>query len=428
MSVTIINATFKSGCRRVTITEPLYMYDIGITVHLTGVRNLPEYFTAYFANSETGTATEMLGHDRDVVIPNELLTTGLPVYMWVYVIETETNARTMYKVKIPVKQRARGDSEVTPEQAEAIESAIAALNESEEAIAEASLQMETITGSLPIGRVTSLDETRLTIGSVVEATGIPVYVGDVDLYTDYGLTATGWYVFAEITPPSGTTATGAEVDGAAYYKTDAGVNVAVLFDVAATAKIVTVTWDDGNPETFIFRANDLAVRNLDYRTTFYVYDIDEYAIWTYSLTEDETFSEGKTYYILEDETYTAAEVEAGAEVPADTYYVHSKLTFEGMTRNVTYRFNELVDAPIEIILPEIPDDHYGAWFEIQMQYDATHSCELIMPSDDVKVGTAVTQSQTAGINVIDLHYVNANGAKVWTLINTHSNLPTEGGT
>ena len=109
-------------------------------------------------------------------------------------------------------------------------------------------------------------------------------------------------------------------------------------------------------------------------------------------------------------------------------YEHKKLTFEGMTRNVTYRFQQMVDCPIEFILPEVPDDGYGAWFEVQMQYDGTYSCELVMPSEDIKAGTAQTQKQSKGINVMDLHYTNVNGRKTWTLINTHSNLPTEGGT
>ena len=43
------------------------------------------------------------------------------------------------------------------------------------------------------------------------------------------------------------------------------MDVAVRFDVAAQAKAVTVNWGT-HSETFVFKATDLAVRNLDYRT------------------------------------------------------------------------------------------------------------------------------------------------------------------
>ena len=42
----------------------------------------------------------------------------------------------------------------------------------------------------------------------------------------------------------------------------------------------------------------------------------------------------------------------------------------------------------------------------------------------VKIGTVSTQSQTAGINVIDLQYTGVGGVAMWSLLNTHSNIPT----
>lgn len=512
MSATIINAGFGHG-KRTTITEALYMYDEGVTLHLSGVKDLPEYFEAYFANSEKGTATKMLGHDKDVSIPNALLTTGLPVYCWVYVVESATQARTMYVSKTPVRQRARSESDTTPAQESAVAAAIAALNASSAQVAGTAEQVDQIVTQLSASRVTSLDSSAFEIGNTVEVAGIPAYIDNVSGYSAYGITEPGWYIFARITAKEGVTVTAiTTVTGATGYIKTIGadhVDVAVRFEVAAVSKMVTIKWGVYT-ESFVFRATDLAVRNLDYRTTFYVYDIDEFATWTmgvtadtafkegkpyyllnddeytpaevtaedvipvyyvdrYALTEDETFAEGKTYYTFDGSAYSEATVTAGGTVPANiyyehayvrtedaafvsgktyytvsegeytaaevtagedippAYYEHTKLTFEGMTRNVTYRFNQLVDAPIEIIMPEIEDDGYGAWFEIQMQYDTSHSCTLVMPSDDVKAGTAQTQSQTKGINVMDMHYTNVNGRKTWTLINTHSNLPSEGG-
>lgn len=282
-----------------------------------------------------------------------------------------------------------------------------------------------ITDGLP-ERVTSLTGVPLN-RRTYEAVGIPVYVENVAEYSAYGLTETGWYVFARIAAKSGTLVTAQTVvTGAAGYIATVGsdhVDVAVRFEVASLSQEITVAWGE-QTETFVFRATDLAVRNLDYRTTFYVYDLGPFVTWTYALTADATFTAGKRYFTLVDGAYVEAEVTAGASVPADTYYNHSKLHLAGMVRNVTYRLNEMVDAPIEIVLPTVPDDGYGAWFEIQMQYNTTYSVTLLPEDNTVKVGTTNTQAQTAGINVIDLQYADVNSVKMWTLLNTHTNLPT----
>lgn len=276
-------------------------------------------------------------------------------------------------------------------------------------------------------RVTSLTETPLSGGAIVEAVGIPIYVSDVSQYAAYGITEAGWYTFARIAAPAGLTVSAATtVTGAVGYIATAGgthVDVAVRFGVTAMSQAVTVVWDGQLTETFVFRATDLAVRNLDYRTTFYLYDLDDFVTWTYALTTDTTFAAGKNYYTEADGVYTLAEVTAGATIPANTYYNHSKVRFEGMTRNVTYKLDTMIDCPIEIALPEVDDAGYGAWFEIQLRYNGSYSCTL-MPPEGVKIGTVTTQAQTAGINVIDLQYTGVGGVKMWSLLNTHSNIPT----
>lgn len=368
--------------------------------------------------------------------------------------------------------------------------------------------LEAMAGRRAQGRVVSLSPVELASGTVIDVVGCPPYITDVSMYADYGITEPGWYVFARITSRDGLIVTGdTTVEGAAGVILpygEAHVDVAVRFGVAAQSQRVIVHWGEYS-EVFIFRATDLAVRNLDYRTTFYVYDIAPFATWTYAkttdatfldtkgyyllvdgvyfiaevvrgeavpyyyedryaLTADETFAEGKTYYTEADGVYTAAEVTVGEAVTPDTYYehsyavtedetyaegkvyytkdgdvytaaevvageavpvyyVHSKLHFEGMTRNVSYKFDELVDAPIEVALPEIEDDGHGAWFEFQMHYSDTWSCELIPPTEDVKAGNSVSQLQTAGINLIALTYTHVDGKKVWTLTNRHTNIP-----
>lgn len=357
-------------------------------------------------------------------------------------------------------------------------------------------------------RVTSLDSTLLGTGTVIEAIGIPQYVDDVTDYAEYSMTDPGWYLFVRVAGKTGVTVTsGAEVTGALAILTEGAdhVDLAVRFEVAAVSKAVTINWGAAS-ETIIFKATDLATRNLDYRTTFYVYDISPYATYqfgftadatfteykryytksgntytlatvtagdpvpayyehsySYALTTDETFQDGTTYYTEADGEYTAAEVTTGEAVTAETYYVrsdvytqtedtafdgektyytksgttyseatvtasdpvpayydHKKLTFEGMARNITYVFDDTIDCPSEFILPEIPDDGHGAWFEIRMRHSGSYSSTLV-PPEGVKVATEHTQAETEGFNMVDLHYMDVDGEKIWRFMNAHSN-------
>ena len=321
--------------------------------------------------------------------------------------------------------------------------------------------------------VQSLDNTKLAGNMVIEAVGIPEYVEESELetYAAYGLTRTGWYVFARI-PAQGnivvtenTTVTGAE--GVIKNVGSAYVDVAVRFEVAAMTQAVVVDWGDYR-ETYAFKATDLAIRNLDYRTTFYIYDIAPFARWEWKLTEDTNFKANQNYYTKDGDVYTLAEVQtvqynltadatfqadkkyytregdvyteatvtvgeavtantyyeaSDVPVPADTYYVHAKLIFEGMARNVTYQFNEIVDCPQEYILPEIPDDGHGAWYEIRLRHSGSFSSTLTVP-EGVVVATQHTQAETEGFNMVDLHYQAIDGVKIWRFLNTHSTIPT----
>ena len=445
---------------------------------------------------------------------------------------------------------------------------------------------------IPTNRVTSLTPGKdLASGTVIEAVGIPLYVDDVNDYAAYGLTETGWYVFARILAEHGNEVTAeTEITGAAGYIAAIGsdhVDVAVRFDVAAASQKVIVDWGTYE-DTFIFKATDLAVRNLDYRTTFYIYDLARFVTWSYALTadaafvgtvyytedggvytqaavkagaaipentyyvhsyaltEDTTFQEGKVYYTLSDDVYSAATVTAGEAVAENTYYedvytlttdkvfggskyfveddgeyeqaavkggeavpvfykdeytltedatfqenktyytedggvyseatvtpgdavtaetyyehsyvrvtgefeqnvayytkagdvysaatvtpgdavpeyyVHSKVTISGMTRNVTYVLNETIDCPQEYVLPEIEDDTHGCWFEFRLRHSGSFSSELIVP-EGVKVATEHTQAETAGLNMVNLHYTKVDGVKLWRFMNTHSSIPT----
>ena len=368
---------------------------------------------------------------------------------------------------------------------------------------------------LPDGRVSSLDATSLA-GKTIEAVGNPVYVSDPAAHAEYGITEPGWYVFARVAaPPCVVVGTGRSVVGASGYIATVGadhIDVAVRFEVASVSKVVVINWDGSRPETYVFKATDLAVRNLDYRVTFYVYPIDDYVRWeykvntddvvqgdgkayfnlvdgeyvsagltvgdpitlyyvesetvtyaltadtvflpdkdyftvasgvytvatvtpgeavpentyyevktTYEQTTDEVFQEGTTYY-TKSETYTVATVTPGEAVPV--YYVHAKGIFEGMSRNITYVCNTVIDCPTEFILPAIEDETHGCWFEIRFLHSGSFSTTLTPPKG-VKIAAEHTQAETKGINSVDLHYTAIGDIKMWRFLNTHSSLPTE---
>ena len=126
MDITIVKAVF--GGLRKTRTVPVYKDDHDLILQLVGIRGLPVHFQAHFANTEYGTAVVMMGSDGEVTIPNSLLATGLPVYCWV-IVESGISGRVTYSVQIPVRQKARPDGSITPEQADIISQAITALNE-----------------------------------------------------------------------------------------------------------------------------------------------------------------------------------------------------------------------------------------------------------------------------------------------------------
>lgn len=273
--------------------------------------------------------------------------------------------------------------------------------------------------------VQSLNAVPLAVGELVNVVGIPEYVDNPAAYAAYGISKKGWYAFARITAREGTSVSAqTTVTGAEGFIAETGadhVDVAVRFETAPMGRRVVVNWGD-YADSYVFMAIDLGFRNLDYRTTFYLYDLDDFVTWSYALTTDETFAADKNYYTESGGVYTLATVTAGEAVPANTYYTHSKVTFSGMTRNVTYKFDPIIDCPIEIVLPEIRDDGYGAWFEIQLRYNNSYSCTLL-PPEGVVIGTVNTQAQTAGINVIDLQYTGVGGVAMWSLLNTHSNIP-----
>lgn len=419
------------GALRKIISAPInYQYDVTQILVIQDLE-LPEYYEVDFCNEGDSITKTMIGTASGVEIPDNYLKTGRNVKAYIVIVGSEEDVQTRYEITIPVTKRPlRDDIPLTNDQQKQVDSLVAALNSgverAEEAADSAESSSETVQEVTAATRVTSLDETGIASARVIETVGVPVYVDDVTQYASYGITETGWYIFARISAPTGVTVgADASVTGAAGVVMTEGadhIDVAVKFEVAAVSAEVTINWGD-ETETFIFKATDLAIRNLDYRVTFYVYDIAPFCSWEYALTTDTTFASGKYYYTKdENDEYTLAEVTVGDAVPADTYYVHSKLTIEGMTRNVTYSCEVPIDCPVQINLPEIEDEIHGAWFEIRFQHTGSFSSTLVVP-EGVKVATEHTQPETAGMNTVDLHYSTAGEVKIWRFLNTHSSIP-----
>ena len=120
--------TAPLGGNRNIKTKPLYQYDYGQVLKIVGV-TLPAAYEVHFSNQLHGVATIQIGNADGVVIPDIYLTTGEPVYAWVYLHTGTDDGETEYTITIPVVRRASiSDAEPTPVQQDVITQAIAALD------------------------------------------------------------------------------------------------------------------------------------------------------------------------------------------------------------------------------------------------------------------------------------------------------------
>lgn len=125
-----VTAYLKAGQGRNTVTRALTQYDYGQILEFDGV-TLPQSYEVVFSNDEHGgTGKSQIGSASGVTIPDEFLTTGKPVFAWLFLHETENDGETVFKIKIPVNKRSLDlEEEPTPVQQSAITQAIAALNQ-----------------------------------------------------------------------------------------------------------------------------------------------------------------------------------------------------------------------------------------------------------------------------------------------------------
>jgi len=123
----IIFAAFENGatsCR----TSPLYQYDYGQILRITGIE-LPTAYETHFSNEPHGTAVIQIGSGEGVTIPDSMLLSGQPVYAWIFLHAGADDGETEYVITIPVIGRAAiTDDPPTPVEQRAIDQAIAALD------------------------------------------------------------------------------------------------------------------------------------------------------------------------------------------------------------------------------------------------------------------------------------------------------------
>lgn len=260
-------------------------------------------------------------------------------------------------------------------------------------------------------RVSSLNNSEIVADHIIDSFGSPAYIGTDDIvqYSAYGIEEPGWYVFTRITSADGENVTGVTVIGAdGFIISGNHVDIAVRFGASPESKKVTINWG-AKTETFLFRATDLAISNLDQRVTFYVYDISDFLTWEWTPATDTTAVADKIYY---DENHNKIELAVDDPVPSGSV-IHSKCIIEGFTRNISYS-SPLIDCPVEIHVPEIEDNGYGAWFEIQASFAAAYSVTVI-PPEGVSVSTTFVQSPDKGINMLNLQYHIST--KTWMIAN-----------
>ncbi len=106
----------------------LYQYDYGQRLLFENVE-LPQAYEVHFSNSESGESITVIGTLTGVDIPDELLLTGDPIYLWVFLHSDIDDGETKYSGVINVIKRPEiTDVEITPVEHDEIADVLAALS------------------------------------------------------------------------------------------------------------------------------------------------------------------------------------------------------------------------------------------------------------------------------------------------------------
>lgn len=125
-------------------TEPLYQYDYGQKMVLSGI-DLPDSYTVHYSRTYHGVAKQAVGGADGVDILDEYLQTPGDLHAWVYVHTGEDDGETEAHIIIPVIARAKATDEApTPAQQGVIDQLMAQLEAAAEKAEDASTHGPTI--------------------------------------------------------------------------------------------------------------------------------------------------------------------------------------------------------------------------------------------------------------------------------------------
>lgn len=110
-----------------TTTDSVWQHSYGLILQISGIA-LPETFEAHFCNEGDKETKTQYGANGQVKIPAEYLATGKNIRCYIYMHDEASDGRTVRMITIPVEKRERPSAdEPTPEEADTITQAIAAL-------------------------------------------------------------------------------------------------------------------------------------------------------------------------------------------------------------------------------------------------------------------------------------------------------------
>lgn len=117
--INTITANFSNGGRQ-CITRKLFQYDYGQKVLIKGL-TLPQSFEFHISNSNNPKTSSniFLGNNNEIIIPDEYLTSGEDIYIWIFLHQTVNDGQTRYTINIPIQKRPKAESK-EPTQVEQI--------------------------------------------------------------------------------------------------------------------------------------------------------------------------------------------------------------------------------------------------------------------------------------------------------------------
>ena len=139
-------------------SSPLYQYDYGQRiVFING--DLPESYEVHFSNEREGKSITMIGNDSGVDIPDELLTTGEPLYVWLFLHTDELDGETERSCVLNVIKRAKPTNiKPTPVQQNVITQTIASLNAAVTEVETTAAEIQQVVDEIPATIDTALQE------------------------------------------------------------------------------------------------------------------------------------------------------------------------------------------------------------------------------------------------------------------------------